>query len=295
MSQSEEIANTLRERLGLDIESISLTRGGDINDAFRAETPEGPIFVKTSPTAQAGMFTAEAAGLEWLADGGAISTPRIIGVNDPLSENDGPRLLALEWIDEGAPDPERLGRELASMHALGAPHFGFTPGPQQDAPMRFNDLSLPNDPLPTFAEFYASNRIIPLTEESVARGRMSVDSAKLMETLAAKLPDLAGPHEPPARTHGDLWLGNVIGDRSGKPILIDPVAHGGHREVDLANLKVFGSPGQRCFDAYDEVAPLAEGHEDRVALWQLAMILLHVYLFGGGYEGQAVAIAKRYI
>ena len=78
---------------------------------------------------------------------------------------------------------------------------------------------------------------------------MSTDSAKLMEALAAKLPELAGPDEPPARTHGDLWLGNVIADGTGRPILIDPVAHGGHREVDLANLKVFGSPGQSCFTA----------------------------------------------
>ena len=146
MPQSEEIANTLRERLGLDVRSIALTRGGDINDAFRAETAEGSIFVKTSPTAQAGMFTAEAAGLEWLAEGDTIATPRVIGTHDPLVDDGDPRLLALEWIDEATCDPERLGRELAAMHALGAPHFGFTPGPKPNSPMCFNDLSLPNDP-----------------------------------------------------------------------------------------------------------------------------------------------------
>lgn len=295
MSAGESIASALREHLGLNVRSIALTRGGDINDAFKVETTDGPVFVKTSPTAQPGMFTAEAAGLEWLAEGDAIATPPVIGVHDLPAGEPGPRLLALEWTDEGTVDPETLGRQLAAMHANGAPHFGFTPGPADDAPMRFNDLSLPNDPLPTFAEFYAANRIIPLTEQSVKQGRMSNGAAALMHDLAAKLRELAGPEEPPARTHGDLWLGNVIADRAGTPILIDPVAHGGHREVDLANLKVFGSPGQRCFDAYNEVHPLAEGHEERIALWQLAMILLHVYLFGGGYEGQAVAIAKGYV
>lgn len=295
MSAGESIAAALREHLRLDVISIALTRGGDINDAFKVETADGPVFVKTSPTAQPGMFTAEAAGLEWLAEDGAIATPNVIGAHDPPADDSGPRLLALEWIDEGTVDPEQLGRRLAAMHAGGAPHFGYTPGPHNDEPMRFNDLSLPNDPLPTFAEFYAANRIIPLTDQSVAKGRMSAGAAALMHDLAAKFPEIAGPAEPPARTHGDLWLGNVIADRSGTPILIDPVAHGGHREVDLANLKIFGSPGQRCFDAYNEVTPLADGHEDRVALWQLAMILLHVYLFSGGYEGQAVAIAKRYL
>lgn len=295
MPAGESIATALREHLGLDVRSIDLTRGGDINDAFKVETVGGPVFVKTSPTAQPGMFSAEAAGLEWLSEGGAIATPKVIGALDPPADQPGPRLLALEWIDEGTVDPESLGRQLAAMHASGAPHFGFTPGTNDNEPMRFNDLSLPNDPFPTFAEFYATNRIIPLTDQSVAKGRMSGGAATLMHDLAVKLPEIAGPEEPPARTHGDLWLGNVIADRTGRPILIDPVAHGGHREVDLANLKVFGSPGQRCFDAYNEVTPLADGHEERVALWQLAMILLHVYLFGGGYEGQAVAIAKRYL
>lgn len=289
------IERVLIDRLGLEVTSVTKTRGGDINDAFRAETAAGPIFVKSSPTAQPGMFTAEAAGLEWISERDAIRTPRVVAVNDPESGDATPRMLALEWIEEGSVDPEQLGHQLAAMHALGAPAFGFTPGTVAHAPMRFNDLSLPNDPHPTFAEFYATNRIVPLTEQSIAIGRMSSDTAVTMHRLADRIADFAGPEEPPARTHGDLWIGNVIADTAGNPYLIDPVAHGGHREVDLANLTVFGGPGQRCFDAYNESLPVAEGFGDRVPLWQLAMILLHVYLFGGSYEAQAMAIAKRYV
>lgn len=288
---AETVALTLRDRFGLAVESIALTRGGDINDAFRAETSSGPVFVKTSPTAQPGMFTDEAAGLQWLSEPGAIATPDVVGVHDPDEDDGLPRLLALEWIDEGPLDAEALGRNLAATHRAGAPGFGFTPGPHAHSPMRFNELSLPNEPYPTFAEFYAQNRIVPLAEQSP----MSTENRELMLKLAGRIADFAGPQEPPARTHGDLWLGNVTADRSGAPVLIDPVAHGGHREVDLANLRVFGSPGPRAFAAYNEVHPLSEGHEDRVPLWQLAMILLHVYLFGGGYEAQAVAIARNYI
>ena len=295
MANEAAIERVLTERLGLDVSSVTKTRGGDINDAFRAETSDGPIFVKSSPTAQPGMFTAEAAGLEWLSEDAAIATPAVVAVNDPAERERAPRLLALEWIDEGTIDTEQLGQRLAAMHSLGAPSFGWTPGADKNAPMRFNDLSLPNDPHPTFAQFYAANRIVPLTDQSVALGRMGTDTAATMHRLAERITDFAGPEEPPARPHGDLWIGNVMADNSGAPYLIDPVAHGGHREVDLANLTVFGGPGQRCFDAYDEAFPIADGFSERVPLWQLAMILLHVYLFGGSYEAQAAAIAKRYV
>lgn len=295
MVNAAAIERVLNENLGLNVSSVTKTRGGDINDAFRAETSDGPIFVKSSPSAQQGMFTAEAAGLEWLSEQSAIATPTVVAINDPAETGPSTRLLALEWIDEGAIDAEQLGIQLAAMHALGAPAFGFTPGTDPTSPMCFNDLSLPNDPHPTFAEFYATNRIIPLTDRSVASGRMSADSAATMHRLAGRIEDFAGPAEPPARTHGDLWIGNVMADTSGRPYVIDPVAHGGHREVDLANLTVFGGPGPRCFEAYDESFPIAEGFEERVPLWQLAMILLHVYLFGGSYEAQALAIAKKYV
>ena len=290
-TRAEAVAGALEACLGLSVESVALTRGGDINDAFRVETSAGPVFVKTSADAQPGMFTDEAAGLEWLAEPGTVATPRVVGVHDPSEDDGRPRLLALEWIDEGPVDAEALGRGLAGMHRAGAPSFGFTPGPVGHSPMRFNALSLPNDPLPTFAEFYAQNRIVPLAEQS----QMSAQNRALMLKLADRIADFAGPEEPPSRIHGDLWLGNVTADASGAPVLIDPVAHGGHREVDLANLRIFGSPGPKTFAAYNEAFPLAEGHEDRIPLWQLAMILLHVYLFGGSYEQQAVTIAHHYL
>lgn len=295
--QADAIRAALESKLDLTVESIALTSGGDINDAFRAETADGPVFVKSSATAQAGMFSDEAAGLEWLGEPGGVSVPKVIGVCD---EDDAPRLLALEWIESGRLDAageETLGRGLAKIHAAGAPEFGATPvlgGGYANEPMRFNQLSLPNETRDTWAEFYAENRLLPLARLSHERGVFSSDDVALIERVAARLPEIAGPAEPVARTHGDLWSGNILADVGGAAYLIDPVAHGGHREVDLALLTVFGGPGQRCFDAYDEVFPRADGHEDREQLWQLAMILLHVLLFGGSYVGQARAIASRY-
>ncbi|MBI2692242.1 MAG: fructosamine kinase family protein [Solirubrobacterales bacterium] len=294
---AEEIRAALESRLGLKVESVALTAGGDINDAYRAETADGTVFVKSSPTAQTGMFSDEAAGLEWLGEPGGVAVPAVVGLCD---DDDGPRLLALEWIERGPLETggeEVLGRGLATIHATGAPEFGATPvrgGGYSNAPMRFNQLSLSNDPRDTWAEFYAENRLLPLARLSHERGAFSSEDVRLIERVAERLPEIAGPVEPVARTHGDLWSGNILPGASGTPYLIDPVAHGGHREVDLALLTVFGGPGQRCFDAYDEVFPRATGHEDREQLWQLAMILLHVCLFGGSYVAQARAIGRHY-
>ena len=105
--------------------------------------------------------------------------------------------------------------------------------------------------------------------------------------------ELAGPAEAPARLHGDLWSGNVMADGQGAPVLIDPAAHGGHREVDLAMLALFGGPRPRVLAAYDEALPLAAGHEERVELWQLFPLLVHAVLFGGSYGSAVETIARR--
>lgn len=106
--------------------------------------------------------------------------------------------------------------------------------------------------------------------------------------------ELTGPSEPPARLHGDLWWGNVMAGSDGRAWLVDPSAYGGHREVDLAMLRLFGGPSQSFYEAYAEVAPLAEGWRDRVELYQLAPLLVHALLFGGSYRASAERAARRY-
>ncbi len=324
MSDAIRIEAALRERLGLDVTRLSLATGGDINDAYRAEVSDGSsVFVKTSESALPGMFTDEAAGLRWLGvpDSG-IATPRVVGVvddspdcaprGDDHSGADGEpaavRLLALEWIDAGQLDPageEKLGRGLAAIHREGAPAFGATPftdvngaidpARHAHAPMRFNELTLPNQSCATWAEFYAERRIRPLATACRDKDELTAEDCEVFDRLCAKMPSLSGPEEPPARLHGDLWSGNVLPATDGRVFLIDPVAHGGHRELDLALLKVFGGPSERCFDAYRESYPLSPEHRERERLWQLGMILLHVYLFGGGYRAQALSIASGYL
>jgi fructosamine-3-kinase len=115
-----------------------------------------------------------------------------------------------------------------------------------------------------------------------------------VQRVIDRLHELCGPPEPPARLHGDLWSGNVMAGPDGSPWLVDPAAYGGHREIDLAMLSLFGAPGPGFLAAYEEVAPLADGHEERVALYQLLPLLVHSVLFGGHYGQAAERAAARY-
>ncbi len=129
------------------------------------------------------------------------------------------------------------------------------------------------------------------------RGAISASAGRAVESVCERIGELCGPSEPPARLHGDLWSGNVMADGEGRAWLIDPSAYGGHREVDLAMLRLFGEwagTQSRIFDAYEEAWPLAEGWRDRVELYQLLPMLVHALLFGGSYRAGAERIAMSY-
>jgi fructosamine-3-kinase len=267
--------------VGGDVASLRPVGGGDINDAYLAELRDGRrAFVKTRAGAPPGEYAAEAAALRWLGEPGALGVPEVLGVADEL--------LALEWLEEGAAgDQAELGRGLAHVHAAGAEAFGGA------APLRIGRIELPNEPLADWPRFYAERRLLPLLAPARDRGALSADGARAVERVCERITEVAGPPEPPARLHGDLWSGNVLWS-GGRPYLIDPIAYGGHREVDLAMLRLFGAPGPRLLAAYEEVAPLADGHEDRVALYQLLPLLVHTVLFGGAYGGSAERAARQY-
>jgi fructosamine-3-kinase len=154
---------------------------------------------------------------------------------------------------------------------------------------------LPNEPAADWPSFYAASRLEPLARQAADAGALGAGGRHALAAVCWRIDELAGPPEPTARLHGDLWSGNVLGDEHGRPWLIDPAAYGGHREIDLAMLRLFGDPGPEVLAAYSEVWPLAPGHEERVALWQLLPLLVHAVLFGGGYGAAVERAARRYI
>jgi fructosamine-3-kinase len=298
------LAGAVARATGTTVTGGARASGGSINEAWALELAGGGrAFVKTRADAAPGEYATEAAGLRWLAQAESIALPRVLAVGDGEAPRDGPRFLALEWIDEGRLDAageEALGRGLAALHAAGAPAFGTAPpgAPAPDgapAPLRIGELALPNDPAADWPSFYAQRRLAPLVALCVARGTLSAAGARAVEQVCERIADLAGPSEPPARLHGDLWGGNVLAGADGRARLIDPAAYGGHREVDLAMLRLFGAPSERVFAAYAEVAPPADGHDERVALWQLFPLLVHAALFGGSYGASVERAAVRYV
>jgi fructosamine-3-kinase len=243
------------------------------------------VFVKSRSGAPAGFFAAEVEGLRWLGGTpGGPPLPAVLGYDEET--------LVLPWVPPGAATASaavQLGRDLAVMHAAGAPGYGaHWPGFIGAAP-------LDNRPCPTWPEFYGLRRLAPYTRMLRDTGVFTTAEAGLLDRVTARIPDIGGPIERPARLHGDLWGGNVLWAADGRARLVDPAAHGGHRETDLAMLALFGAPWlDRILAAYQEVAPLADGWPDRVWLHQLHPLLVHAVLFGGEYVARVLNAAARY-
>lgn len=271
-----ELARRIEALTGEAIVESTPSHGGDIGVSARVRFGGGRVaFAKRYPNARSELAAAEARGLAWLAEAGALRIPQVIAASEA-----GEALLVLEWIEQASPrgdHDEQLGRGLALLHGRGAEAFGFErdnfigPLPQSNR----NHTSWP--------AFYRDERLEPLARSARDLPR---EVHRDLERLYAVLEERCGPAEPPARLHGDLWAGNRITDDTGAPCLIDPAVYAGHREMDLAMMRLFGGFGARVFAAYEEAAPLAPGASERVALYQLYPLLVHVNLFGGGYVGQ---------
>jgi fructosamine-3-kinase len=240
------------------------------------------LFIKSVRSAGgAAELAAEANGLRWLGEADAVPVPEVVFCDDGL--------LGIAWIPPGGADrsaAERFGRDLAGMHAAGAGQFG-APWPGFIA-----SLPLPNDQSDSWPAWYAEHRLLPYCRIARDAGTLSATDVTLIEEVASRITGIAGPAEPPARIHGDCWSGNVLWSE-GRGWLIDPAAHGGHRETDLAMLALFGAPHlDRMLAAYQEISPLATGWRARVPLHQLHPLLVHVCLFGASYRESAVAAAR---
>jgi fructosamine-3-kinase len=281
----------LRFALGSALKTTRRLSGGDINDAFEVELNSGVrVFLKTNPDAPASLFPAEAHGLEWLRGAHTLRVPEVLAVSSGFEGE--PSFLVLELLTPAPPArdfDERLGRGLAQLHQSGAAGFGLE---------RDNFIgSLPqrNRAHDTWADFFWYERLEPQLTRAVAAGQATPRMRAGFDRLASRLTQLVGPAEPAARLHGDLWGGNLHVDEQGAPCLIDPAAYGGHREVDLAMMRLFGGFGETVFRAYQEVWPLSPGHAERIALYQLYPLLVHVNLFGGGYADSVERSLARYV
>ncbi len=286
------LVRALEAGLGASVSAASRVHGGDVAEAYRVQLADGRrVFAKTHRAAPPGFFTTEALGLRWLREPRVIAVPEVLLVNDGDRAHGLPNHLVLEWIDEGhaaLTTEDDLGRALAALHACGAPCFG------REDHRTTGSRGLPNDPCATWAEFYATQRLLPLARLACDADALPDAALTGLERLAARLEEVAGPPEAPARLHGDLWAGNHLVDGTGTSWLIDPASHGGHREFDLAMMRLFGGFGRATFASYDEASPLAAGWPERVALHQIAPLVIHAIKFSGAYVASAAHAIATY-
>ncbi|MCI1979373.1 MAG: fructosamine kinase family protein [Bifidobacteriaceae bacterium] len=248
---------------------------------------------KTRAFAPQGFFACEAAGLRWMGAATAQGGPRVckvIGVGNDY--------LDIENISSASPTRKaarKFGAQLARMHDAGAEFFGSAPA-GYDGTCYFGPLQ---DPVPmdtgewtSVIDYFADGRLRPMVTLGIQRGALTSNDLDMTNEIIEALPELLGEaaDDTPARVHGDLWSGNLMwtDDRGEtEAVLIDPAAHGGHREEDLAMLDLFGVSYQsEILDGYESEHPLVPGFRARFTLWQLYPIAGHCVFFGGGYVSQ---------
>jgi len=293
------MASTVAERvaalLNRAVLGVAAIGGGSFGKTYRIQFfSGGAAFVKTLDGARKvagpGYFDAEAAGLRWLREAmgpggasGGVKVPEVLGVAEDM--------LVTSWVAPGRPTPdgaEEFGRKLASLHSRGAHSFGA------EWQGYIAILPLDNRPEDDWGTFYAERRVLPYVRLARDRGRLDPEGAQAIEEVCTRIDFLAGEDELPSRIHGDVWSGNILWDGRGDAWLVDPAAHGGHRETDLAMMALFPPPYlDRIIAAYDEVHPLSEGWQDRVPLHQLHPLLVHAALYGSDYGARAARVARE--
>jgi fructosamine-3-kinase len=277
---SEHIGRTIDQRFDWRLpRSVS---GGCINQGFYITNGALDFFVKVNRADRLAMFEAEALGLRQMAATRTIRVPMPICWGTCRSPSGPLSYIVLEWLDlgDGGPGPDReMGRKLAQLHQVtGLESFGWT---------RDNTIgSTPqvNPRTANWVEFWCDYRVGYQLAIAAKRG----SDIRQGEALMAAIPELLAGHSPePSLVHGDLWGGNAAILQTGEPVIFDPAAYWGDREVDVAMTELFGGFSSDFYTGYRDIAPLDAGYDRRKVLYNLYHVLNHYNLFGSGYAGQA--------
>jgi len=287
MTLSKEILRTIEQKLSAQVTGSKPVSGGSINHAYCLLAKNEKYFIKINSKSKfPGMFDAEAAGLNAMAGAGA-NVPQVI-LNDSIADES---FLLLEWIEPRRPTAGAsavLGRNLAQMHRSTSDHFGLDHNNYMGSLRQGNTKHL------SWSQFFIAERLQPMVKIAADKKLMNLSDITSFEILYKNLPDLFD-EESPSLLHGDLWGGNYLVSADETPYLIDPAISYGHREFDLAMTTLFGGFSNEFYDAYQEAFPLARDWRQRIDLWNLYPLLVHLNLFGIGYLAQVRACLKRYV
>lgn len=293
MTLGRELARQVEERFGA-VAEVRRVSGGSISEAVRIEAAAGTLFLKHGEAAPAGLFRAEAEGLEALRRApGEIVVPEVLALHDPEEAEGGagPRWIALEWLEPAPLGPvqaERLGRGLATLHSTVVGEWGWWRGGF------IGSLPQPNAGAPDWPTFWWTRRLEP--QLRLAGDPHGLGGREEWARLERLLPETLEPGNAAgaALLHGDLWSGNVLPLADGRVALVDPACYRGHSEVDLAMADLFGGFPDSFRAAYAEILPQTPGyHEVRRGVYQLYYLLVHVNIFGGGYVERTARLLRR--
>lgn len=288
MELSTNLKQSIENRLSRNIKRVSSVSGGSINDVYRLETGKENFLLKVNDKRNyPNTFQLESDGLA------AIRLTNTISVPDTLftGEIDNESYLILQWIHSGYNTPmssRKLGELLAQMHRNTSAAFGF------DTDNYMGSLKQSNARDAKWDSFFIEARLKPMVKMAAEKQLLNSNDETLFEKLYLRLPDLF-PEEPPVLTHGDLWSGNYMVDTNEQPYLIDPAVCYGNRECEIAITKLFGGFDADFYDSYISNYPLQPGWQQRVDLWNLYPLLIHLNLFGDGYVAQVRRCLAKYI
>ncbi len=269
-----------------EILGVQLMTGGTINTSVQVETNRGSFFVKWNDVATNEMFRTEVRNLELLRRTDCLTLPQVVGQDFREDK----AYLILEFI-ESAPRAKdywtRFGQSLAQLHSHTDREFGLEfdnyigSQPQRNARHRYG------------TDFFIEERLKVQAGKALYHNRISPQLHDKFERLYRALPDLL-PRERPALVHGDLWSGNVITDARGQVALVDPATHYGQREAELSYTHLFGGFDPEFYAAYDEAFPLEPGFQERIAIYNLYPLLVHVNIFGKSYVRAVEKVLDRF-
>ncbi len=274
------VQQLLTDKTGENIDRLEAqpVSGGDINHAYRLSDTKHQFFVKTNSAEQLPMFEAEMYGLEEIRRSNSIRTPRVIGCGIAGEQ----AFMVMEYLElAGQPDPVLLAQKLAAMHQFTQSQFGLAIDNTIGSTPQANGFSA------DWVRFWQQQRLgyqLSLAKTNGYGNELFDAGMRLNDRIGSFFHN----YTPRASLlHGDLWSGNQGADSAGSPVIYDPACYYGDHEADLAMMELFGSPGQRFFEAYNRVFPIDVGYYQRRELYNLYHILNHANLFGGSYVLQA--------
>lgn len=271
----------------IEIASAEVVHGGSINDTYHLKSKNQSFMLKLNQNQNDDFFSKEASGLKVLRDSSSLKIPQVYAVKN----HENWQFLLMEYIQEGKPNNESwasLGRDLAQLHKNTNKHFGWKHNNY------IGSLPQPNNTKESWIEFFIESRLQYQAKLAHDQNLLSDSLMSQLEQLYQKLSAII-PNEQPALLHGDLWSGNHLIGQSNRNVLIDPAVYYGHREVDIAMMHLFGGFPKIVFESYNEVFPFEKEWEQRIDLFNLYPLLVHVNLFGSSYSNRVTQVLNKYL